>query len=139
MELRARLLGSWHPISGQWCDERGDVDSPFGKNPAGLLTYDAADTVSAQLMRRDRPHFAEDDWRCATAEERAAAWGSYFCYFGTYTVDEEAGTVTHHVEGSSFPNMTGTDQVRYCALWGNCLSLSAETPWGRVVLVWQKI
>lgn len=139
MELRARLLGSWRPVSWNWRDEHGDVDSPLGENPIGLLMYDGAGTVSAQLMRANRPRFADDDWRRATAEERAAAWSTYFCYFGTYTIDEEAGTVTHHVEGSWFPNLVGTDQVRYCTFSENRLSLAAETPWGRVILVWRKL
>lgn len=33
-------------------------------------------------------------------------------YYGTYTLDESAGTVTHHVMGSSNVGMVRTDQVR---------------------------
>ena len=55
-------------------------------------------------MRRDQPRFQDDDWRKATDEEKAAAWSGYFAYFGSFTVDEGAGIVTHHIEGSWFPN-----------------------------------
>jgi hypothetical protein len=136
MELRERLLGSWRPVSWDWRDERGDVESPLGQNPIGLLMYDDAGTVSAQLMRPNQPSFVHDDWRQASDEEKASAWIGYFCYFGTFSVDEEAGIVTHHVEGSWFPNLVGTDQVRQCTLTGDRLSLSAETEWGRVTIVW---
>ena len=37
---------------------------------------------------------------------------SFFAYYGTYTVDELAGTVTHHLEGAMHPTYVGTDQVR---------------------------
>ncbi len=89
-------------------------------------------------MRPNQPRFVDDDWRRAQLAERAAAWLGYFCYFGTYTVDEAAGTVTHRVAGSWFPNLVGTDQLRYVTLAENRLSLTAETPWGRVTLVWEK-
>jgi Lipocalin-like domain len=139
MQLRERLLGSWRIVSWTWRNASGDVSSPLGDDPAGLLTYDASGTVSAQLMRRSQPRFKSDDWLRATADEEAAAWSGYFGYFGTYSISESADAVIHHVEGSSFPNLVGTEQVRYCHLAGNRLSLDAETAWGRVGIVWEKV
>jgi hypothetical protein len=138
MGLRERLLGSWRLLSSDWHDEAGEVDSPLGDDPLGQLTYDDSGTVSAQLTRRNPLRFADDDWRCATADERAGAWSGYFAYFGTYNVDEEACAVIHHVEGSSFPNLVGTEQRRGCTIAGNRLTLAADTPWGRVTIVWEK-
>ncbi len=43
----------------------------------------------------------------------------HLSYYGTYTVDEAAQTVTHHVEGSSNVRMVGTDQVRSFVFEGN--------------------
>ena len=37
---------------------------------------------------------------------------TFFAYYGTYTVDESAGTVTHQLEGAMDPTYVGTDQVR---------------------------
>lgn len=139
MILRSQLIGSWRPVLWEWSDATGLVDSPLGEHPIGLLMYDDANKVSVQLMRPNQKHFADEDWRRATAEEKAIAWSAYFCYFGDYTIDEEAGTVTHFVEGSWFPNLVGTTQIRRCTLSGDQLSLVAETPWGRVLLKWQKI
>ena len=137
--MRERLLGAWRLASWDWRDEAGKVDSPLGDDAVGQLIYDGSGSVSAQLMRPSQPRFADDDWRRANTAERAAAWLGYFCYFGTYTVDEASGTVTHHVEGSWFPNLVGTDQLRHFTLAENRLSLTAETAWGRVTLVWEKI
>jgi hypothetical protein len=138
-DVRERLLGAWRLVSSDWRDEMGKVDSPLGDDAVGQLIYDGSGSVSAQLMRLNQPRFVDDDWRRADTAERAAAWLGYFCYFGTYTVDDAAGTVTHHVEGSSFPNLVGTDQLRHFTLAESHLSLTAQTPWGRVSLVWEKI
>ena len=74
-------------------------------------------------------------WRLVSWDWRDAKGG----YFGTYRVDESAGTITHHIEGSWFPNLVGTEQVRQYSLDGSRLSLHAETPWGRVTIVWKKV
>lgn len=139
MELHAQLLGSWRLLSGEWHDEAGPVDSPLGTNPIGLLTYDQCGTVSLQLMRRNQPRFANEDWRFATDAEKTAAWLGYFCYFGTFSVNEGDGTVTHHITGSWFPNLVGTHQVRSYVLKDNVLSLTAEGHMGRVTLIWERI
>ena len=47
----------------------------------------------------------------------------YDSYFGRYTVDEKAGTVTHHVEGSLFPEDLGSDWLRPFTLEADRLTL----------------
>ena len=41
-----------------------------------------------------------------------AAYRSYTSYSGGYTVDPEAGTVTHHLRASLNPGGAGSDYVR---------------------------
>lgn len=133
------LVGSWRLLS---CIERGSDGSilyPMGPDGIGQLIYDRAGRVSAQMMQQGQRRFADADLRHATDEEKAAAWGGYFGYFGIYTVDEAAQSVTRHVEGSSFPNLAGTDQVRYYRREGQRLILDADTAWGRVSAVWEKL
>jgi len=139
MELRAKLLGSWRFLSGEWLDETGPVESGLGTNPLGLLTYDDSGAVSVQLMRPNQACFASDDWRFATDEEKTAALSAYFCYFGTFVVNEAERTVTHHIAGSWFPNLVGTDQVRSFELDGNTLSLRADGSSGRITIVWERL
>ncbi|HZV76962.1 MAG TPA: lipocalin-like domain-containing protein [Candidatus Babeliales bacterium] len=133
-QVREKLVGSWRFISSV-----AEGESSLGDDPVGQLMYDASGRVSAQLMRRNQARFQSEDWRQATSEEKTAAWSGYFGYFGTYTIDASAGTVTHHVEGSSFPNLVGTDQVRTWSFDGNRLELFADAPWGPVSIVWEKI
>jgi hypothetical protein len=44
----------------------------------------------------------------------------------------------HHIEGSWFPNLIGTDQVRYFRFEGDQIVLDADTEWGQVRIVWEK-
>jgi len=136
---RDRLLGSWRLLTWEIHSSTGEVTYPLGADAAGQLTYDMDGRVSAQLARRRQPRFASDDWRRATVEEKARAWSGYFGYFGTYTIDEDAQAVTHHVEGSWFPNLVGSDEVRYFRFERDQLVLDADTAWGRVRIIWEKI
>jgi hypothetical protein len=89
-------------------------------------------------MRRNQAHFASEDWRQATTEDRASAWIWYFGYFGTYEVDDAAGAVAQLIEGSWFPNLVGKRELRYYRFEGELLMLDADTDWGRVRIVWEK-
>lgn len=42
----------------------------------------------------------------------------HFSYYGTYSVDDGARTVTHHVMGSTAESWVGTDRVRSFAFEG---------------------
>jgi hypothetical protein len=74
---------------------------------------------------------------------------TYIGYYGSYTVDAVAGTVTHHVRGSLRQSWAETDQVREFELLGDDrLSLTANTPRntefstnyaGGNVLIWERI
>jgi hypothetical protein len=98
----------------------------MGRDAAGVITYDEAGHMAAQIMQSDRPSFSSGDVDDATFEELSAALSGYTAYFGSYSVDEDAGVVTHHVTGSLFPNWIGTDQRREILLDGDQLTLSSQ-------------
>ena len=62
-------------------------------------------------MKDPRPSFPSG-YEQATPEEIKAVYDGYFAYFGTYTVDEDEGIVTHHVQSSKRPSYVGTHQKR---------------------------
>ena len=132
------LLGSWSLVSWKVRDERGAESYPLGPDAVGQLMYDPAGRVSAQLARARQPKFADEDWQRASRDEKATAWSNYFGYFGTYTIDERAGAVKHHIIGSWFPNLVGGEQERYFRFDGDRLVLDADTPWGHVEIIWRK-
>jgi hypothetical protein len=65
-----------------------------------------------QLIRPDIPKIASKDRLSGTAEENRAVAQGVVSQFGTYSVNEAEGTLTLHVETSSFPNENGTNEER---------------------------
>ena len=120
-----QLVGTWKFISLGGKSSKGDVFHPYGQNLFGRLMYDAKGNMSALLMNPDRPRFASGDMKKGTPEEIKAAFEGFDAYCGTYTVDREKRTVTHHVLGSKFPNWVGTDQLRFFKISGDTLRITA--------------
>ncbi len=136
------FVGTWKLISA--IAQRIDEDSVhfFGENPYGRLMYDNNGNMSVFIMRTGRSKFASDDRMGGSAEEIKEAFEGTSIYCGTYEINEDKGTVTHHVEGDVFPNWEGTDQVRFLELSGNQLTLSTPPimAWGKewnFRLIWE--
>jgi hypothetical protein len=95
-------------------------------------------------MRVDRPTFGSDDSGSGTDMEVRGAFEGHLSYFGTYTIDPSARTVTHHVLGASYPNWMGHDQIRYYRIDGSRLVLSTPPILFRgesleYILTWERI
>ena len=106
------FIRHWRLISYEQRSATGEVIQPFGQDPIGRISYDSGGQMSAQLMRRDRQAFSDNDPQKGTYAEIRSAFAGYAAYYGSYTVDEKMGTVTHHVEVAWFPNWVGMKQVR---------------------------
>lgn len=118
-KLANRFVGAWRLVSVEG-NPPGLPD--FYDRPTGMLVYSASGQVIVQIAAKaDRKPFApfNQGRRSAGTEEKAAAFDSYTAYYGTYTVDEHAGTVTHHIEDYSVPGRRGTDNVRWFEFQGN--------------------
>jgi hypothetical protein len=123
IQSATELIGTWRLISWQTRRSDGTVRQPFGTEPFGVLTYDASGRMAGQMMRSDRPRFLSTDWAGGTPEEIKQAFAGYVAYSGTYLIDEQRRTVTHHVDASLFPNWVGEAQVRHFAFDGTRLVL----------------
>ena len=116
--LTKKFIGAWKLVSveGNPPGRTGVYD-----RPTGLLMYDSSGRMSVQIvLKADRKPFAPftKGLLDATLEEKAAAFDSYVAYFGTYTVDGKAGTVTHHLDDNLVPGRRGTDNVRWFVFQG---------------------
>jgi hypothetical protein len=104
--------------------------------------YDAEGNMSALVARANVPVFASGDFRGGTDAEVRAAFDGFVAYFGTYSFNLSAGMVIHHVRSASFPNWTGTEQVRYFKAEGQRLVLSAPISEGgrcvTAILIWER-
>ncbi|MET0552260.1 MAG: lipocalin-like domain-containing protein [Vicinamibacteria bacterium] len=122
--LAERVVGTWTLVSYEARYADGRVAPVYGPSPVGRLIYDARGRMSVHIADPRRAPFASTDRLLATDAEVRAAFDGYFGYFGTYSVDEQAGTMTHHVQGAAFPNYTGSDQTRKLAVEGDRLELA---------------
>jgi Lipocalin-like domain len=127
------LVGSWTAVS---------VDA-YGPNPKGSLIFEANGRFSLQLMRADLPKYASNNRTQGTPAEYKATVEGSLSYFGTYSV---GGTeLMLHVEGSTFPNWTGTDQKRVnLSVTGEELKYTNPAPSGgpagaTIPLVWKRV
>ena len=112
--MTQRFVGTWRLVSFVGHAADGREKNTYGSKPLGFVMYDKGGRMSVQIAPTDRK-----------AAQSGAAFEGYFGYFGTYTVDEKAGAVTHHVEGSSAPALIGTDQRRFFSLEKDRLVLTA--------------
>jgi hypothetical protein len=115
-EIAKRLIGTWRLVAV--VDQTGN--SPRGPHPTGYIHYDPAGVMSVQIMPDwERPKFSFGQ---ATPEQAKAALQGYTAYFGTYSVNEETATVTHHRTGNINPGDMG-DFVRQVEFHDNRLIL----------------
>jgi hypothetical protein len=92
-ELRKPFIGSWKLVS--ITGGTGPAAATRGK-PTGIIIYDAHGNMAAQIQPdRKRPTYTGTP----TVEQLAERARGYTAYFGTYTIDEKAGTVTHQRQG----------------------------------------
>ena len=88
-EIARKLIGAWRYVGTRV--DGGNRDR--GANPKGMIYYGPHGEMSVQVapdVKRTRAGAG------MTAEEAKIALTDYIAYFGTYTIDEQAGTVTHH-------------------------------------------
>ena len=138
------FIGAWKLLSFEFRKDEGTSIYPFGETAQGSIIYTESGRYSAQLMRVDRPRFAVPDQMKGTTDEIAASYKGCISYFGSYEVDFENGFIIHRVEGSLFPNMEGSNQIRVFDLSGDRLQLT--TPPFKLdgeqaigILQWKKI
>ena len=114
----------------------------FGANPQGQLTFDPNGRFSVIITRSDVPKFATKSRDAGTSEENKAAVQGSIAYFGTYSVSVAGNVIRYHIDGSTYPNLQGTDQERFFKLSGDELTLTdsaAPIGAGTAYSVWKVV
>lgn len=117
------LVGTWRFVEITDIDSTGAPIQYFGDKPCGFIIYTASGQVSVHIARCPSPD--------VSPPELAATYNGYF---GTYTVNEARGLVTHQVEGGSAPDYIGTPQQRPFKITGDTLLLGDGRTWKRVLV-----
>ena len=119
------LYGTWHLLSIYSDNEQGDRDYHFGKDAVGRLTYLPDGYMTALILQLNRPRFSGAEIDAGSPAEIRKAFEGFEAYGGKYTLDLDAGTVTHHVDIARSPSWENTDQLRHLTLLDGILKISA--------------
>ena len=141
-----KLIGAWRLVSV----EGTDATFHFAyDHPTGAIIYDRSGWMSVQIDAKGIRKPFVGGAAGGTSEEKVAAFDNYIAYYGRYTLDLKAQTVTHHLEDSSEPNWRGVNNVRWFEFQGNdrLLLIPREDGKGGVIdrknatfkLLWERI
>ena len=124
--LAESMLGTWRLVSrlDRAADGALRSEPMLGSDPLAMLTY-TRHHFSAQFMKRDRT--AAPLSAPAAATNNTLAQGGYDAYFGTYTVDDDAGVVTQHLLGALSSANVGAVLSRAMEVRGNTLVIRLDT------------
>ena len=122
--IQQAILGTWKLVS--YIREElpsGTKSDVMGAHPSGYINYGRDGRMIVIIVGSDRN---KPVGTVATPDEAEALIRSMLAYAGTYTIDSEAKTVTHHIDISWDQSRTGTDQVRSYKLEGDHITLTTE-------------
>jgi len=134
------LVGTWTNISNVNIRQDGSKANVFGPNGKGMAIFASNGRFAIVNMNPDTPKFASNNRAQGTPEENKAAMQGGIALFGTYSVTADK-VINFKVEGSTYPNWTGTDQKRTVVSftkdefkWSLPASIggTAEVAWKRV-------
>ncbi|MEJ2289418.1 MAG: lipocalin-like domain-containing protein [Deinococcales bacterium] len=113
------FAGTWKLASIESPGEAGawaPADVPFAGVPVGVIMYDGLGNMAVQIT--------SDPRGVETPVEQPEIVNGYVAYYGTYSVDPAAGTVTHHRQGHLNPALAELSVVRYYEFSGDTLTLT---------------
>jgi hypothetical protein len=137
--LKERFVGTWKLVNIEQRSASGELIPPAGAiaNRTGYIIYDPAGHMAVSIMPVGRKKYAGPQ---PTEEEAKATITGYAAYFGTFTIDGAAGTVTHRLHGSLNPGMA-PEQKRFFEFSGNRLTLKppATANGNQSRLTWERM
>ena len=121
---REKLIGAWHLVS------IAETESGTSNQPSeimGTLIYTRDGHMSVQLMYPPSASALSNDY----------VKDGYEASFGSYEVNEQAHTVTHHVQGSITHGLVGKDLTRVFQFSGRRLIIKSARPDEHWSVTWE--
>jgi len=114
-KIAEKIKGSWRLSTSELFDEAGkSVFDPLAGS-TGIIVY-TDESMSVQVMPKDYP-----------IKPNGEPTDVYHAYFGGYSVDEDAGMVTHYVKGSTHADMIDRSFSRKVNFWDDDKKMSLCT------------
>jgi hypothetical protein len=128
------IIGAWRLVGIDYTGPNGALADPvFGPNPQGIIIYDQSGWMSVQIVTANRPAIPRPATRTSgfvtpnDAKLAAAAFDTYYAYFGTWDYNAETSVITHQLNSSLLPYETGLEYRREVTLDGAYLKLIARS------------
>ena len=103
------VVGVWELIEYHDWEPDGGENLTIGPEAEGVFIYSPDGNLSLHIMTGvDRPAINSD----SSDADLGQAFRPYIGYYGKYSVDYDAMTITHHVEGAKNPNRIGRSAER---------------------------
>ena len=135
-----QFAGAWSLVKRERRGADGELVEPPVDNRVGYIIYHPSGYMGVTTMSAGREPYSGGG---PTAEEALAQLGTYNSYFGRFSVNEEGGYVTHHLEGSLNPSGAGSDYQRFFTFSddGNMLTLQPPPDEDGVksFITWEKL
>ena len=111
------VVGCWQMVEAWDMNDPGKPGKsyPWGNPPLGYWVFDTAGNASVQISINPALSLVTDSWwdLGPTANDyMRESFDNYMAYFGTYTVDNQAGTINIQVTTDVLRQYTGTLQSR---------------------------
>ncbi len=137
-DTESQFAGAWTLVKIERSDADGELLAPPIEDRIGYIIYDPTGYMGVTIMQPGRQPYAGNQ---QTPEEALASYSTYTSYFGTFTVNEAEGFLTHHLEGSLNTGGTGSDYKRFYTFSGNRLTLQppADEDGNKTQLTWEKL
>jgi hypothetical protein len=126
--LSKALVGTWELLSREDVTVTGErqIEPSLGSDPFALLFYDGKGHFSAQFMKRFHES-STAEVSLTSALNNSRAQGGYDAYFGTYTTDDSAGTVTQTLIGALSRENVGQVLTRAMTVTDDELVIRVQT------------
>jgi hypothetical protein len=126
---KEKLIGAWRLA---WEDEQGtDGKMKHIVDHKGTIVYTRDGHMSVQIM------LPSTDPRDVSNPVKYDQ-GGYEAYYGSYEVNEQAHTVTHHVQGALVRALVGKDLTRVYAFSDRHLILKSSRPDEHWTIAWER-
>jgi Lipocalin-like domain len=132
---------SWEIVSGS-IERDGKKVHWTPPHLQGFLMFDAGDHFLIVIVRSGPPKSAANPGQAGADGEKTPILQKSIACFGTYSINDADHTISVHIEGSTFPKWTGTDQQRRFTLAGDKLKWTNASPSagaGTAELAWKRV
>jgi hypothetical protein len=112
------LVGTWTNVSNINIRPDGSRADSFGPHGTGIAIFESNGRYALINLNPDIPKFASNNRAQGTPAENKAAVEGSISHYGTYMYDPANKVINLKIEGSSYPNWTGTEQKRTVISFG---------------------